>query len=457
MSRLHAALAQAATGETSVARRTELVRRFELAPAEAAVLLAIEEAALERYAGSLVGKRRGELERVVPLTRRVCPDLGARYVRWLAEHPAAPRDDVLAPGEAEALRALPELAAELEADESLVAYAAELLRFEVLRTCSRRDGERRELVTGIALSQVLADLERGLVPTEAAPHAETHRFSFPRTEGSAAGLRESTRHFVGAGIGYRARYREGLLSGDGVPQVLELVPDHFFARPEAIGALAERFSLVFHDVGLSLGTLDRRDEVVRARLRRLRTLVERARPLVFSDHLALTRSSRVDLGHLCPLWMTRAVLSEVVDAARFVQDELGMGLSLENIALPFLLDGADYEEPEFFHELGERAGVGLLLDVSNLLVNARNFGFAAEDLLERYPLERVSVIHLAGSRSERGFEVDSHDAPVSDASYALVRQALVRARPRAIIVERDERMPALAELLDEARRAEALA
>ena len=107
-------------------------------------------------------------------------------------------------------------------------------------------------------------------------------------------------------------------------------------------------------------------------------------------------------------------------------------------------------------ELRERADVGLLLDVSNLLVNAKNFGFAAEEMLERYPLERVSVIHLAGSRSQHGFEIDSHDGPVSDASYALLQQALGRARPRAIIVERDERLPALAELVDEARRAEAL-
>lgn len=412
---------------------------------------------LERYAASLVAKRRGELERVVPLTRRVVPDVGVRYARWLAAHPAPPRDDVLGPGEAEALRALPALARELETDESLVAYAADLFRFEVLRACSRRDGEPRALVTRFALSVLLPELERGVLPTEAPELAETHRFAFEHRGEARRPPVVVDEHFVGAGIGYRGRYRAELLASNDGPSLLEIMPDHFFARPEELDALAARFPLVFHDVGLSLGSLDRADGLLRARLRRVRALVERARPLLFSEHLALTRSRQVDLGHLCPLVYTRALLDRVVDAACFVRDELGVPLALENIAWPFAPSDADYQEPEFFRELAERADVMLLLDVSNLAANARNFGFDACAALARYPLEHVAAVHLAGSRCADGFWVDSHDAPVSDGSFELLERALSRARPRAVVIERDERLPPLPELLAEARRAEELA
>src|SRR5688572_20002306 len=280
--------------------------------------MGVEEAALARFARSLVSKRRAEFERVVPLTRKVCPDIGQRYGRWLELHPALPLDHVLEPGQAEALRALAALTRELAEDESLVPYAADLFRFEVLRACSQRDGERRELVTSFALSDVVADLERGLLLTEARARRETHRFSFQGVEPAPVKRLEISAHFVGAGIGYRARYRAELLALETAPSVLEIVPDHFFAAPAEIEALAARFALVFHDVGLSLATIDRRDERARRRLRRLRDLVDRARPLVFSDHLALTRSQRVDLGHLCPVWMTRRVLGELVDAVSFV-------------------------------------------------------------------------------------------------------------------------------------------
>ncbi len=462
MTRLHAALAAVSTLTDARANRSELARRFELEGAEAGAFAGIGQAALERYAGSLVAKRRAEFERVVPLTLRLCPDLGERYARWLERHPASPSDHALAPGEAEALRALTPLWCELESDERLVPYAADVLAFEVLRACARRDGELREHRSRYALSLIVPELERGIALTSAPERTEIHRFRFERarvTSVSPATKAEVREHYVGAGIGCRRRYERELLElGVGErPALLEIMPDHYFSRPEMLDELAARYPVVFHDVGLSIGTLERTDTVLQARLRRLRELAQRAKPLAFSDHLAFTRSARIDLGHLGPLWYTRAVLACVIDAIRFVEDALGLPLVLENIAAPFVIPGAELEEPEFFGALAQATGAELLLDVSNLLVNAKNFGFDAATVLARYPLERVAFVHLAGGREQRGFSVDSHDAPVSDGSFELLRQALGRARPRAIIVERDEHLPPLAELLAEARRADELA
>lgn len=263
--------------------------------------------------------------------------------------------------------------------------------------------------------------------------------------------------FLGAGIGYRHEHREALLeaSPDQAPAVLEVMPDHCFAEPESIDALAERYPIVFHDAGLSLGTAGDPGPG-KARLRRIAGLAARARPVLFSEHLSLTRSpSGIDLGHLAPLWLTHELLELLVERVSAVQDALGVPIALENIAGPFEVPGGDFSEPELFARLVERTGCGLLLDLANLLYTARNRGLDAAAVLREYPLTAVMQVHLAGGVLEQDGWVDSHSEPVEDATYALLAE-LRRSAPavRAIIVERDAKLGALGELVAEATRAE---
>lgn len=263
--------------------------------------------------------------------------------------------------------------------------------------------------------------------------------------------------FVGAGIGYRREHRDALLAAPpgAAPAVLEVMPDHLFAEPEAIDALAARYPIVFHDAGLSLGTAGDPGPG-KARLRRIAELAARARPVLFSEHLALTRSpSGIDLGHLAPLWLTHELLELLVDRVNAVQDALGMPVALENIAAPFEVPGGDLTEPELLARLVERTGCGVLLDLANLLYTARNGGLDAPAMLREYPLAAVMQVHLAGGVLEQDGWIDSHSEPVEDATYALLAQ-LRRSAPavRAIIVERDAKLGALGELVAEATRAE---
>jgi uncharacterized protein len=262
--------------------------------------------------------------------------------------------------------------------------------------------------------------------------------------------------FLGAGIGYRRAHRAALLAGEG-PRVLELMPDHFFADPASIEALADRYTIVFHDVGLSLGTAGDASWA-RPRLARIRELAALARPQLFSEHLALTRDAAgVELGHLAPLWRSATQLELLVARVQALQDVLGLPIALENIAAPFDIPGG-MPEPEFFCELVRRSGCGMLLDATNLLLNARNQGFDARQRLQEYPLEAVQQVHLAGGyRDRQQVWIDSHSEPVEDASYALLAE-LGRARSslRTIIVERDAKLGSLEPLLAEARRAEQL-
>ncbi|HLK92242.1 MAG TPA: hypothetical protein VKZ18_20275 [Polyangia bacterium] len=125
-----------------------------------------------RYARGLRAKRWGEVARALPLSVRAVAGLEARYLAWLAAHPAPACDGVLPPGLAEALRALSDLAGALAADPGEAAWAGELYAFEVLRGCARADGARRQLRAGHAVHDIARELGAGLVPIDppAAPH-----------------------------------------------------------------------------------------------------------------------------------------------------------------------------------------------------------------------------------------------------------------------------------------------
>lgn len=85
---------------------------------------------------------------------------------------------MLDPGLEEAQRALPRLRRELAQDPGEAAYAAELLVFEVLARCSRRDGRPRFLRARHAVHEIAAALQRGVVPMD--PDPAPTRFRFER-------------------------------------------------------------------------------------------------------------------------------------------------------------------------------------------------------------------------------------------------------------------------------------
>ena len=266
--------------------------------------------------------------------------------------------------------------------------------------------------------------------------------------------RRSDVAFAGAGIGYRRRYREALLAGGDEPKpaVLEIIPDHFFANPMDLKPLADRYELVFHEVSLSAGTAAFEDD---AHLSRTADLMKHASPFLFTEHLAVTCSpSGLDLGHLAPVWYTAETLNILVKRISRWQDLLNVPVALENITAPFVIPEAEMPEHEFLTELTQRTGCGLLLDVTNLLINSRNFGYDPVEQILKYPIHRVQQVHLAGGKSMQGWWVDSHSEPLELKSLELFSLLRGKAPLVTAIVERDANLPPFADLVSEARRVE---
>lgn len=259
--------------------------------------------------------------------------------------------------------------------------------------------------------------------------------------------------FIGAGIGYRRAYHNQLLALAEAqrPALLEVIPSHFFADEAAIAPLAERYPILFHEVGFSLATAAEVDKTIIARMR---ALTDYCRPLLFSEHLALTMApSGIDIGHLAPVWYTQEMLELCVARISRWQELLGVPVAIENITAPFIIAEADMSECEFFQELVARTGCRMLLDLTNLLINGHNHGFDATARMLDYPLEAVVQVHLAGGLRHQDWWVDSHNQPVDRESLALLDRLRGLAPLQAIIVERDDRLPALEKLINEAEQA----
>lgn len=223
-------------------------------------------------------------------------------------------------------------------------------------------------------------------------------------------------------------------------------------------ALRRDWPLSLHGVTLSLGGAGPLD---REHLHRLQELCRRYQPASVSEHLAWSSHGPLLLNDLLPLAYDEPTLDRVADHIDQTQATLGRRILLENPSTYLRLQASTLEEVEFIAELVRRTGCGLLLDVTNVWVSATNHGFDAQAYLDRFPLEAVEEIHLAGAAPDTDASgapllIDAHDRPVADPVWRLYRRVVERTGPLATLIEWDNDVPPLARLLAEAARAEAV-
>ena len=262
------------------------------------------------------------------------------------------------------------------------------------------------------------------------------------------------------GVGYKPQHYAEILAGAGPVSWLEIHAENYMGdggRPLAqLRALAERFPISVHGVGLSIGGEGRLDA---EHLARLKHLVGWLNPASFSEHLAWSTHDSAFLNDLLPLPYTNATLDRVVAHVDEVQDTLGRQMLLENPSSYLAFSESTWDEPDFLREIARRTGCGLLLDVNNVFVSATNLGFTPQAYIEGFALDQVGEIHLGGHDEDEDDHgapllIDSHGREVADPVWALLDHTLVRSGPKPLLIEWDTDVPAWPVLAEEARRAE---
>lgn len=218
------------------------------------------------------------------------------------------------------------------------------------------------------------------------------------------------------------------------------------------------YALSLHGVGLSLGSAEGLD---RRHLERLKQLAERVQPGLVSEHLSWNATGGQHFADLLPLPMTEEALAVLCRNVEATQDFLGRPILIENPSTYLRYRHSTIPEWEFIATVAARTGCGILCDVNNIFVSANNHGFDARKYLKGLPHERIGEIHLAGHTLRRfadgrAIRIDDHGSRVCTEVWALYEEALRLFGRRPTLIEWDRDVPALAVLLDEAAKAEAI-
>jgi len=265
---------------------------------------------------------------------------------------------------------------------------------------------------------------------------------------------------TGVGLGLRWEFLEQVLEGPRIDVAFfEVSPENYMRRggyyPAALEALKERYVFLTHGLTLSLGAVDPPSP---SYLAELEAEVARLASPWHSDHLCSSSAGPLMLHELLPLQHSRESVTRVADRLRAAEDQLGVPMAVENISYYAQPAAPEMPETEFIHGVLEKSGCGLLLDVNNVYVNAKNHGFDAREFILKLPLERVMQVHVAGhapAKWDPELTIDTHGAPVCDPVYDLLELAIARIGPVAVLLERDNDIPDLAALLAEVRQLEA--
>jgi uncharacterized protein (UPF0276 family) len=263
-----------------------------------------------------------------------------------------------------------------------------------------------------------------------------------------------------AGIGLRAPHYSEVLNT--LPKLgwVEVHSENFFgggAPLRTLNKVREHYPVSLHGVGMGLASATPLDQEHLTALRRLCDVVE---PAAVSEHLCWNSAAdnsndrQTVINDLLPFPYTQEALSNVIRRVEQVQEELGRQLLVENLSSYLSFTQSEMSEGEFLAELVRRTGCGILFDVENLYVNARNLGVDAGAFIATLPADAVGEYHLAGFSTRDGCLVDTHDHPVHSEVWQLYEVALQHIGPRPTLIEWDSDIPALPVLMGEAAKAQ---
>ncbi len=261
------------------------------------------------------------------------------------------------------------------------------------------------------------------------------------------------------GIGLRSPHLAEIAATRPELGFLEVHAENYMAETAALDRLLELrrdYPVSLHGVALSLGSAD---ELDRAHLGRFRALIERIEPVLVSEHLAWSAIGGAYLNDLLPLPYNEESLDIFCSHVEEAQEAIGRRLLIENPSSYLRYRHSCIPEAEFLTEVARRTGCGILCDVNNIYVSARNFGFNPIAYLDALPVEATGEIHLAGHHTAEDVDIliDDHGSRVAQPVWELYAAALRRLGPVPTLIEWDTNLPALEMLLDEARHAQELA
>jgi hypothetical protein len=264
-----------------------------------------------------------------------------------------------------------------------------------------------------------------------------------------------------AGIGLRFQHHRAVLECPPDVAFMEVHTENYMGGGASIRCLEivrRNFRVSLNGVGLSLGSAEGLDPV---HLERIRQVAERIEPAVMSEHIAWSVSGGAYLADLLPLPMTEEALDVVCRHVDQMQSTLRRKILVENPSTYVQFRHSTIPEWEFMAAVATRTGCGILCDINNIFVSAKNHDWDASAYVAALPAEAIGEIHLAGHSVRQladggSLRIDDHRSCVADEVWSLYADALRRFGPMPTLIEWDNNIPPLEVLVAQARRADSL-
>lgn len=261
-----------------------------------------------------------------------------------------------------------------------------------------------------------------------------------------------------AGIGLRSKHHNEILNTRPSIPWLEVHTENFFADGGTSASFLEKISMLyplsFHGVSLSLGSADGLNQDY---LKKLKSVIERFKPVLVSEHLSWSSYNGIYTHDLLPIPYNKETLNLLCEHINHVQNFLGRQILIENPSSYLQFKTSTMKEDEFLNEIAFQTNCGILLDVNNIYVSGKNNNFDPF----KYNIEKkyIKEIHLAGhtivDTSVGGkMIIDTHSDFVCSDVWKLYKRTIKNTGPVATLIEWDDKVPELSVLLKEAEKAQ---
>lgn len=263
-----------------------------------------------------------------------------------------------------------------------------------------------------------------------------------------------------AGLGFKPEYLVEILETKPNLGFVEIHAENYMVDGgpfhQHLTKVRSEYPLSIHGVGLSIGGTTKLD---RDHLCRLKSLLDRYQPSVFSEHLAWCNHGGVFYNDLLPLPYNGSTLHRVCEHIDEAQDVLGVRMLIENPSTYVEFESSTWDEADFISEMTRRTGCGLLLDLNNAYISAVNHKRDLGAYMNALPLDAVGEIHLAGFSEDLDAAgsrllIDAHASAIDVAVWDLYASAIDQLGKVATLIERDQNIPTLDEMMLEVSAAQ---
>jgi len=205
------------------------------------------------------------------------------------------------------------------------------------------------------------------------------------------------------------------------PDFIEIAHEHLMVYPGTINEL-ENVEKVLHCSSFSLASREFASNSIVDSI--LKSKVN-TNTKWMGEHLAYCRANNGDTtlqaGHTIAPELNYDCLRFMIDNTAKAVDVVGVPIAIENPPLYFKNVNDEFTLFQFYQRLVDSSEMLFLVDLTHLLISAKNLDFNPIHFLDIIPADRLLEIHVSGMCLRSGIWWDDHATPISEEVLELLK------------------------------------